>query len=394
MTEANRIGSALIFVSIGHLVLEFSNNFLPVLYPVLIPVMGLNYAQIGLVALVASTVLSFSQPVFGYLSDRWGSYWIVGLSIAWTGIAMGMVGLTSQYSTLLLLVALGAFGSAAFHPPATVTAAANSGSKRGSGISIFSVGGNIGTALSPLWMVFMLGLVGLTATLSITLFAVTYGIIFLLLMRRPRVDHETQSESTTEIVAHRFLLGMFLIIAATMFRSWYQVAFMTYLPTWIEESGGTLALGSRFLSLFLLSISVGSIVGGISGDRIGYLAVLIISLATIPFFHYGFMHTTGSLQLLMIFLSGVAVGSTFPTSIVLVLDAWPSQRGFASGLLMGLGWWPGGLGTSLTGILADTYSLTWALKTLTFVPLFGFVCLLAYWLVTSLRRGASPATPD
>ena len=350
------------------------------------PMMGLSFAQVGFIALVSSSVMSFSQPVFGYFSDRWDAVWIVAASVVWIGVAMGLVGFARSYAALLMLVALGSLGSAAFHPPATVVAAANSGERRGSGLSIFSVGGNMGTALSPLWMALAVGALGLAGTLTILPIAAVFGVLFFVQMRRTMARSSVVRSTSAGIPTNRFLLGMILIIAAMMFRSWYQVAFMTYLPTWVESMGGTINAGSRMLAAFLFAISAGSLLGGASGDRYGHLPVLVVALLSLPLWHWSFLTTTGAAQFAAIALAGVAVGCTFPTSIVLVLEAWPHQAGVATGLLMGLGWWPGGLGASLTGYLADSFTLTAALMTLAFVPLLGLACLLAYAVVSRARR--------
>jgi FSR family fosmidomycin resistance protein-like MFS transporter len=380
---------ALVTVALAHLVIEFCNNFMPVLYARLMPVMGLSFAQVGLITLVASTALSFSQPIFGYFSDRWDPVWIVSVSIVWIGIAMGLVGLANSYAALLMLVALGSIGSGAFHPPATVVAAANSGKRRGSGLSVFSVGGNIGTALSPLWMAFALGALGLAGTLTIAPIAGVFGLVFFVLMRRGAAVETVQRPESSGKAASGFLVGMLLVIAAMMFRSWYQVAFTTYLATWVVDTGGSLNAGSRMLAVFLFSISAGSVVGGVSGDRYGHLRVLVVGLSLLPALHLALLHASGGAQVFAIALAGVAVGCTFPTSIVLVLDAWPHQVGVATGLLMGLGWWPGGIGASLTGLLADQYSLTTALMTLAIVPLAGLACLLAYGVAVRVRKRTS-----
>lgn len=387
-----RLPSALVYVALAHLVLEFTNNYLPVLYPRIAPALGLSFAQIGVIALVSSTAYSLTLPVFGYFSDRGNPVWIVSLSVLWIGVAMGLVGLAPSYATLLLLVALGGLGSAAFHPPATIVAAANSGERRGSGLSVFSVGGNVGAALSPLWMAFAVGALGLAGTLTILPVALVFGVLFFIQMRRSMALSSVSKSSSSASSLDSFLLGMILIICAMMFRSWYQVAFMTYLPTWVEGSGGSLSESGRLLAVFLFSISAGSVLGGVSSDRFGPLAVLIVALATLPLFHWAAMQSTGVTQLTMIGLAGVAVGCTFPTSIVLVLDAWPHQAGVATGLLMGLGWWPGGLGASLTGVLADAYSLTAALSILAFVPLFGLGCLLLYAVADRARRRSNASS--
>ena len=52
---------------------------------------------------------------------------------------------------------------------------------------------------------------------------------------------------------------------------------------------------------------------------------------------------------------------------------------------MGLGWAPGGLGASVTGAIADRFSLTAGLQTLILAPLLGVGCTVAYVLLQ--RRG-------
>jgi FSR family fosmidomycin resistance protein-like MFS transporter len=84
----------LILIALGHLSIELSNNFLPIVYPGLITTLGLTYSQIGVIAFVAGVGTSLTQPFFGYLSDRWYPHLITALSIAWCGVVMGLVGFT------------------------------------------------------------------------------------------------------------------------------------------------------------------------------------------------------------------------------------------------------------------------------------------------------------
>ena len=44
---------SLLLIALGHLFIELCNNFLPVVYPELISTLGLNYSQVGVLALVA-----------------------------------------------------------------------------------------------------------------------------------------------------------------------------------------------------------------------------------------------------------------------------------------------------------------------------------------------------
>ena len=382
---------ALLLIALAHLIIEFSNNFLPVLYPRLMPLMGLNYTQVGVIALVAGTSMALAQPLFGYISDRWGAVPLTTFSIMWIGIAMGLVGFAPSYGVLLVLISLGSLGSAAFHPPAAVIAASNSGAKRGSGISVFSVGGNIGAALSPLWIALALSWFGMPGVITILPLGLIFGVIFYLNLRSSSSVAAREAKPKAAAQGDAFIAGLVLIVVAMMFRSWFQVGLTTYLPTWIESTGGTVAAGGSMLAIFAFSVSAGSLVGGAAGDRFGYWRILVIALALLPLTFWSFLNGAGPVQIAGLFLSGVAVGTTLPNSIVLVLEALPNQVGVASGLLMGLGWWPGGLGASFTGYLADRFSLLTALSSLTIVPLFGLLCLLAYGL---LARARSRRTPE
>ena len=59
----------------------------------------------------------------------------------------------------------------------------------------------------------------------------------------------------------------------------------------------------------------------------------------------------------------------------------------ASGLVMGVGWWPGGLGATFTGRLADQLSLeSSAWKALVVAPVLGAVLMAALGLALSSSR--------
>ncbi|MEX1018554.1 MAG: MFS transporter [Litorilinea sp.] len=387
---------ALTLVAGGHLVIELSTQFLPVLYTVVRASMGLTFTQVGTIALVATTCMSLAQPLFGYLSDRWGADRLSAFSVIWIGLAMGLVGFATNYPMLLVLIALGSLGSAAFHPPSAVIAAANSGARRGTGISIFSVGGNIGSALSPILMAGVFALMGLPGTIVVAPLGLAYGIYLYWRLRaiRLRVDRAKAPAAPLRPNVRPFFLGLSLIITAMMFRSWYQVALTTYLPIWIESDGGTVAGGAQMLAVFAFAISLGSFIGGPAGDRFGHWQVVATSTACLVVFHWLVMHNTGIVQVGALILSGVTIGATYPTSIIMAIETWPGKVGIATGLLMGVGWWPGGLGAQYTGYLADTNSLAFALETLILPAAVGFLLILAYAALRSHHMARPAPQPE
>jgi FSR family fosmidomycin resistance protein-like MFS transporter len=159
-------------IALAHLTIELCDNYLPVVYPILIATMGLSYAQVGLVTLIGSVGATLVQPLFGYLSDRLETRRIILSSIVWIGAVMGVVGLTRSYGLLVLLVGLGSIGSAAFHPAGASAAGSITTTRRGATLSVFSVSGTLGTALSPLLVsatISWLGLPGTTLLIPIAL---------------------------------------------------------------------------------------------------------------------------------------------------------------------------------------------------------------------------------
>ncbi len=376
--------------AVAHLTLELSMNFLPVVYPTLITAFGLSYAQIGLIATVMTMFGALAQPIFGYLSDRWGANQVVIISIAWCGLVMGSVGFVQNYLMLLVLVACAALGSAAFHPAGAVLAAASANKGKGAAISIFSVGGNLGAALSPLWVSLGIALFGLSGTVIVIPVAL---LVTFLLYQQLILQPSLQFNSTTSTpvtpnpqqtkISNTVWLGLALITFFVMCRSWVQVALMTYLPEWIQSQGYSLAFGGQILAIFMISVSVGSFVGGPLSDQIGRWKVVVGSLTILAVMLWLFTQVPIYGQVILASGMGIMTGASFPVAIVMAQEIWPRGVGLASSLVLGLGWAPGGIGAWFTGRLADQSTLTSGLQWLTLPPLLAVVAILIY---TQLRR--------
>jgi FSR family fosmidomycin resistance protein-like MFS transporter len=201
---------------------------------------------------------------------------------------------------------------------------------------------------------------------------------------QPKSPTSQQHHHNPQPIANGTFLGLALIILAVMCRSWFQVSLVTYLPEWIQSQGGSLDTGGWTLSLLLITLSVGSLTGGPLSDIIGRWQVFALSLGLLPAVFWLFLTTSGLWQLAALSVSGVLIGSTFPVGLVLGQETWPNRVGLASALVMGLGWAPGGIGASVTGLVADQFSLTTGLQTLILPPLVGVGCIIAY--VALLRR--------
>jgi len=377
---------SLVLVAAGHLVLEVCNNGLPVVYPLLVGAGWLTYTQVGLVTLVASLSASFSQPVLGYASDHWDPRVMIVAAIALSGVAMGLTGFSSGFVGLALLVALAMVGSAAFHPAGAILSTASSWEgRRGAAVAIFSLGGNFGAALSPVWLAAGVGWFGFRGTAIIMPIGILGSLLIWSQLRStPRLQRHAH-EVGAAASRRGSVAGLVVIVLAVFFRTWFQISLTTYLPSWAEASGRSLEAGGQMLSAALIATGVGSLVGGTLSDRTGRWPLLAASLGLLAPLVWFVPSAPPMVQPVQIAILGFLVGATFPVAIVAAQETWPSGHGVASGLTMGLTWVGGGIGALVTGSIADSHSLDVAFRWLWLPAVLATVCILAYPLLT---RGA------
>ncbi|MEM7531424.1 MAG: MFS transporter [Chloroflexota bacterium] len=373
--------------AVSHFTLELCHNFLPVLYPLLIVSMDLTYGQIGGIALVVTLLTSLPQPFLGFLSDRFGGYKVSALSILWLGVLMSLVGFAPNYIIFAILVGAASLGSSSYHPAgATIafTLPPDSPVRRGLSMSIFSVGGNIGSALSPIVVAALLPWFGIHAALIFL--PITLIVSGLLYGQRPITwtGAATAKGTTQGREGDLLLTAIILLTLASMTRAWFQVSLMTYLPAWIESEGGTLVQASQMLSVLAFAIGGGSMLGGTWSDRVGTWRIAMISWLLIAPAFWLFMHSGGVMPYLAIALIGLCIGNTYPTTLLMGQDCWPRRAAVSAGLIMGTGWAPGGLGAAVTGYMADQSSLTDSLMWLIVPPILGCVFMLL-WRVAYRR---------
>ena len=380
LTLTKRLPTAVFLIAFTHFALELHHNFLPVVYPLLIEKMGLSYSQIGTLALVVSISGALTQPLFGYVSDRWDPRMMVAGSMAWIGFWMGLFGVVAYYSQqywlLMPVIILGSFASAAYHPAGAALVPANAATRRGAAMSLFSVGGNLGSALSPLIVSAGLLWFGLRGTAVLIPLGLLISLFLFSQSRQLARPEHTATKGSESQTGSWLALGLIVLVVAA--RSWFQGSLITYLPEWLLSEGRPLSLASSIFSILLISLSIGSISGGTLSDKVGRVPIIAGSMVLMVPFYWLMFHTSGIAQIVAIALVGVMVGASFPVTILMAQEIWPQATGLAGSLVMGLGWLPAGIGSWVVGLVADRWSLTTGLTTLMFVPMVGLTAVLLF----------------
>jgi FSR family fosmidomycin resistance protein-like MFS transporter len=149
-----------------------------------------------------------------------------------------------------------------------------------------------------------------------------------------------------------------------------------------------LAVSSAQLLLFvyLVSVAVGTVVGGALGDRFGRKFVIWFSiLGVLPFtlaLPYANLFWTAVLTVPI----GMILASAFPAIVVYGQELVPFRVGTVAGLFFGLAFGLGGVGAALLGQVADASGIQFVFKLCSFLPVLG---LLAVFLPQTARRAAA-----
>jgi FSR family fosmidomycin resistance protein-like MFS transporter len=141
---------------------------------------------------------------------------------------------------------------------------------------------------------------------------------------------------------------------------------------------------SYLLAVFLLAGVIGTYTGAALSDRFGRKTVIMGSiLATLPLISL-FPYTTGFATLIVLALTGLALISSFATTVVLAQEMMPGYVGMASGLTIGFSIGLGGVGATILGYVADHFGVPSVFTVLALLPLVGVT--LAWFLPGKLFK--------
>ena len=367
----------------GHLAVDFANGALPALLPFLKDRFGLSYTLSAVLMLASACCSSLIQPVFGLWSDRRGAIWLLPAGVAVAGVGIALAADAPSYWLVLLCVAVSGLGVAAYHPEGSKFAAYASGSRRASGMSFFSIGGNVGYALGPIlatplvvWQGLRGGLFLALPGLAIALALVRLGPFLQRFATEER--HPSRAGGPDRLGALGLLLGVIC------FRSVAWFGLVTFVPLWEVSLGHSKSYGNHLLSLMLLAGGLGTIVAGPVADRLGLRPVLIASLLALPPLIVVFVAVGGIPGAAALALVGACVSGTFGVTMVMSQQYLPSRIGMASGLSIGMSLGLGGVAAVGLGAVADSIDLRTALYICAAAPLAGLA--LAAMLPRAGRR--------
>jgi FSR family fosmidomycin resistance protein-like MFS transporter len=361
-------------LALGHFVIDVTQGSLPAVLPFLKQIHSLTYAQVAMIVLVGNLTSSIIQPLFGYLSDQIARRWILPVSVFVAGAGIALVGLAPGYGGVLALVVVMGLGVAAWHPEGYKTATVVAGDRKATALSWFSLGGNVGIAIGPPLMTFLIVGLGAAGTLGMLVPSLLVGVLLLaalpMLTREVTAPRLARARSTGENMPG----AMALLILMVGVRAWASLGFTTFVPFYyVDTLGADPRLVGVLLFVFLGSGALGTVIAGPIADRVGPRPFMQwVLLAALPF-GLLFMVSSGPIAFVMLGLFGGVLTSSFSVSIVLGQAYLPRNTGMASGLIVGFAIGLGGAGVTVLGWVADRWGVPAALWISALTPLVAFV---------------------
>jgi MFS transporter, FSR family, fosmidomycin resistance protein len=370
-------------LSSGHFATDFSNGALPALLPFLKDKFSLSYMAVGAVILASQASSSLIQPLFGLWSDRRGAMWLLPAGVAVAGVGIALAADAPSYWLVLILVLIAGVGSAAYHPEGSKFAGFVSGRKRASGMSWFSIGGNLGFGVGPIATTAVVIAFGLRGGLLLAIPGLGVGLALVIAASYLR-SFAPEPGAARVVHGEDDMFAMKLLLSVIALRSVAWFGLITFVPLWEVSLGHSKSHGNHLLALMLFAGGVGTLALGPLADRFGTRTVLLASvLATGPLVLV-FVLVGGIPGVIALALTGTCVVGTFGVTMVMGQEYMPRHVGTASGLVIGLSVGLGGVAALALGLLADLSSLRTALFAAAAAPLIASA--LAFMLPPARRR--------
>jgi FSR family fosmidomycin resistance protein-like MFS transporter len=372
-------------LALAHLSNDITVGALPAILPFFVSQYGMDYSSVAGLMFASCFLSSVVQPAFGWLADRKSRAWYMSLGILLSGVAMGMAGLFRNYWAIFTVITLSGIGGAIFHPEAARMVNKVSGNKRGTALSIFSVGGNSGFAIGPMITVAAITMFSMKGTIVLCFVAIIMAAILMLFVPKMKdeiaqtavsenntvektAEKEKNGENDWKAFAHLTLLIVCSSIVICGLRSFIPLY-------WVDVLGlSEAAAGSALTLLFTLGV-VTTLIGGLMADKFGYLRIVRMSYVLLaPMVALLSQTTNVTTAYLLMVPIGFAMFSPFSSIVVLGQSYLARSIGFASGVTMGLSFSVGGVIVPLIGDFADSYGLPATMELLTIIAVLAALC--------------------
>ncbi|KHF37862.1 MFS transporter [Halalkalibacter okhensis] len=375
----------LFIIGFVHLLNDTIQSLVPAMFPILQQSMGLTFTQLGLIAFSLNLTSSLIQPLVGTFTDRKPSPYALPIGLCFTFIGVLGIAFAPSFLFVVLSVIFIGLGSATFHPEGSRVAYMAAGPRRGLAQSIYQVGGNAGQALAPLITALILVPLGQFGSIWFTILAaVAIGLLFYIakwysvqisqttiFTAKKNVRNKTENNSQKK---KTIIMAICLLVFLVFARSWFHAGMTNFYAFYlIEKYHMSIGQAQVYLFIFLAFGAIGTFAGGPLADRFGKRNIIMLSMLGSAPLTLLLPHVGTIFIYPLIAIIGFIILSSFSVSVVYAQELVPGRIGMVSGLIVGLAFGMGAVGSIGLGLLADAIGLTNTILFTVALPLIGIL---------------------
>lgn len=376
-------------------------------------ILPMTNTEIGFAIGMYQFVSALSQPAFGLRTDHSGGRWLAagGLLLTACMTAVALVAATMGiYALMVGALVVAAIGVGAFHPVGAMYAAETS-RRKASGLSIFYLMGQGGSAValvaiglvldrsgtqyhyftdfSPLLAHRLVETANVVSLISMFVIAVPFVIgMSLILPNRHRFLAARGARSATSggtpVIQWRTLS---ILAGVITLRSIVNPGIIAFMPTLFQLKGWTPAEYGFITALWWLAGGLSGVFFGRLGERFGSRRVIALTLLAAAPVVFALPVLEGRGVFVLAVLAGVFTGGSFSLIVAMAQQLMPAKQGFASGATQGFIFGTGALGSVMIGALSDRIGLPTAFQFAALALL--ATSILAWWLPRSDTQAGS-----
>ena len=377
-----------ITIAASHTVHDSFTGFVPVLLPSFVERFALSNAKAGWLA-ACTQMPSILQPFFGHLADRFVLRWVVMLTPAITATLMSLAGWAPSYPALALLFVVAGISSAAFHAVGSATAGRLSARHLGKGLSVWMVGGELGSALGPIMVAGVLTVLTLKGLSWLMVVGWLASFVLYLRLRNAPLHPVVSEDRPDWRLSLRGMRRVMLLMAGlVILRAMAVSAGSVFAPIFLKEEGSSGLVAGASVALFQAAGMVGTLGAGWMSDRVGRRAVLLFGVLVGSASLLLFTALDGWGRFPFLALAGATTVSMHPVCMALVQETFPESRGLANALYLSTVFVISSGGAVVVGALGDSIGLRPAFVVAAVVTLLSLPLILVLPRESMRRRSS------
>ncbi len=375
----------LFIIGFVHLLNDSIQAVIPAVFPILEKSMNLTYMQLGFITFSLQLTASLLQPAVGFYTDKKPMPYLLPIGLTCTFFGMLGLAFAPNYWIVLVSVFFVGIGSAVFHPEGSRVVHLAAGERKGLAQSIFQVGGNAGQSLAPIMTALIFVPMGQFGAIWFTLIAGMAVIVLLYIANwyKEKLDSRKKTSAKKAVVQvpaarkKQVKIGLMLLIFLVFARSWYHAAITNFYPFYlIHEHGLSISKTQLYIFIFLAAGAIGTFLGGPLSDRFGRRNIIAFSMLGSAPLAVILPYVNEFWAIPIMLINGFIILSSFSVVVVYAQELMPGKIGTASGLMVGLAFGLGALGSVVLGALADLFGLKPVMIACGFLPFIGMLSML------------------